>query len=194
MQRIRLGETTAALIEIQFTSVLASNLQSRILGSTLANSGITVKIKKGGVGAAVSGGAGSFTTVDDTNAPGVRGYCPAVAELVLGVNTFVFTGTNMEPREVPVMVIPEDPYEPAYFGAVVSGTLTTSAFTTNRTETTPNAWANCLIEWLTGPNVGNVTKVGAFTGNGTVGTFTLAAGLTLPAAPTVGNVFRIVTR
>lgn len=122
MQIIKLGETTAAQIEIPFTTVSISNLQTRLTGAQLPNSSITVYIKKGGVGSAVAGGAGTFTTVDDTNAAGVRGYRPSTGELVQGISTFIFTGTNggntMEPREVPVMVINDDPY------ALVEGTVT----------------------------------------------------------------------
>ncbi len=110
MQIIKLAETTAALIEIPFTTVLATNLQSRILAATLANSSITVKIKQANVTTAVTGGAGTFTACDDTGAPGVRGYKPSSGELALGVSTFIFTGANMEPREVPVMVVADSPY------------------------------------------------------------------------------------
>lgn len=194
MQLIRLSETTAGLIEVPFTSVLSSSLTSRISGATLPNSGITCYIKKGGVGAAVLG-TGTFTTVDDTHALGVRGYQPASGELPLGVSTLIFTGTNMEPREVPVMVVNDDPYRPVYYGALVAGTLTTAAFSTNRTEATTDAWKDALIEFLSGPNVGSVKPVGAY--NGTTKVFTLATtpvAYTLPATPTVGDVFRIVTR
>jgi len=192
MQIIRLNETTAALIEIPFTSVLATNLQSRILGSTLANSGISVWIKKGGTQAAVAGGAGAFTATDDTNAPGVRGYRPAVAELVLGVSTFVFTGTNMEPREVPVMVVNDDPYRPDYYGTATTGTLTLTSFTTDRTEATSDHWKDSIVEFLTGANAGVVKKIGSY--NGTTKAITLASGLALPNVPTNGDKFRLITR
>jgi hypothetical protein len=113
MQIIKLTETTAAQIEVPFTSVLASNLQSRILGSTLANTSISVYAKRGGTGAAVAltSDGTTWTATDDTNAPGVRGYKPKAAELVAGFQTLVFTGTNMEPREVPIMVVTADPFD-----------------------------------------------------------------------------------
>jgi hypothetical protein len=122
MQIIKLTETTAAQIEVPFTSVLASNLQSRILGSTLANTSISVYAKRGGTGAAVAltSDGTTWTATDDTNAPGVRGYKPKTAELVAGFQTLVFTGTNMEPREVPLMVVTADPFDPATGAAQTS--------------------------------------------------------------------------
>ena len=55
MQVIRVGETSNVLIEIPFTSVLAANLQTRILAATLANASIVVKIKQSNVTTAVTG-------------------------------------------------------------------------------------------------------------------------------------------
>ena len=193
MQIIRLNETTAALIEIPFTTVSITNLQTRLSGTTLPNANLLCYIKKAGVGVAVAG-TGTFVTVDDTNAVGIRGYQPSVADLALGVATYRFydTGALMEPREVPVMVVPSDPYKPAYYGACVTGTLTATVFTTDRTETTTDAWKNCFVEFLSGPDVGAVAKIGGFTGTGTVGTFTLASGYTLPATPTAGDKFRLI--
>lgn len=193
MQTIRLGETSGALIEIPFTTVSITNLQTRLTSASVPNTNLRCYIKQANVGAAVLG-TGTFVTVDDTNAPGIRGYQPSSADLVTGVSTFRFydTGALMEPREVPVLVTPADPYHPAYYGACVTGTLTTTSFTTNRTETTTNSFAGALIEFLTGPNTGSVAKIGGFSGTGAVGTFTLAAGYVLPATPTNGDKFRII--
>ena len=190
MQIIRLSETTAALIEIPFTSVSSANLQTRLKSTDLANSGITVKIKKGGVGTAVSGGSGTFTACDDTNAPGVRGYQPASSELVVGISTFVFTGSGMEPREVPVMVVNDDPFRPDYYGTAVTGTLTTSTFTSDRTETDDNHWKDGYVEFLSGANAGCVKKISGYTGSTKL--FTLASAL--PQAPSNTDKFRIITR
>lgn len=191
MQRMRLSETDNTLIEIPFTTVLASNLQSRILAAALANASIVVKVKQPGVTTAVSG-AGSFVTCDDTNAPGVRGYRPSTGERALGVCTFVFTGTNMEPREVPVMIIPDDPYANAIFGSVIAGTLTTAAFSTDLTPTNTDQYKDCWVEFLSGVNAGAVKKIGNIsTAAGKV--ITLASGYTLPAAPSAADKFRIVT-
>lgn len=193
MQLIRLSETTAGLIEIPFTSVSSTNLQTRLTSGTLANAGITCYIKKGGIGAAVLG-TGTFTTVDDTNAPGVRGYKPSSGELPAGISTLIFTGTGMEPREVTVMAVYVDPFRPAYYGTCVTGTLNTSVFTNNRPETTVNAWKNALVEFLTGVNAGYVTRIASSTGNGTVSTFNVDTtnGYTLPATPSNGDLFRII--
>lgn len=196
MQEIRLTEDTPALIEVPFTSVLDSDLQSRILAATLANTAISVYSKRAGIANAVAltSDGTTWTACDDTNAPGVRGYLPKADELVLGVQTLIFTGTNMEPREVPINVTRVGAHDPGYYGLVVAGTLTTSAFTTDREETTVDAWKDALIEFQTGPCAGSVKPIGRYTGNGSVGTFTLKTGYTLPAAPTEGDLFRIITR
>lgn len=191
MQITRLSEVLAGLIEVQFTSVLASNLQSRISAATLANASITVYSKRANTATATHLTGGAWATCDDTNAPGVRGYQPAAADLVLGIQTLIFTGTNMEPREVPIMVVNEDPYKPAYYGAAVAGTLTISAFTSDRTEATTDAFKNALIEFLEGPAVGSPQPVGAY--DGATKKFTLKTGYTFPAAPVAGNKFRIIT-
>jgi hypothetical protein len=192
-QPIRLSEIQAGLIEVQFTSVLASNLQSRISAATLANTAITVYSKRGGVGPAVAltSDGTTWTAADDTHALGVRGYVPKASEIVLGVQTLIFTGTNMEQREVPIMVVNEDPYKPAYYGAAVAGTLMTSAFTSDRTEATTDSFKNALIEFLEGPAVGSPQPVGAY--DGAAKKFTLKTGYTFPAAPVAGNKFRIIT-
>lgn len=188
MQRISVTETNNALIEIPFTTVLASNLQSRILGSTLANGSITVKVKQPGVTTVVSG-AGTFTAVDDTGAPGVRGYRPSVGERALGVCTFVFTGTNMEPREVPVIFVSEDPYLTITFGSVIAGTLTTLAFSTDLVPTDTDHWKDCFIKFTTGNNAGVAKKIAGSSGSaGKIVTLSSA----LPNAPVATDKFRIV--
>lgn len=195
MQLIRISETTAGLIEVPFTTVSITNMQTRLNGATLPNTNLRCYIKQGGTGSAVLG-TGTFTTVDDTNAPGMRGYKPAAGEIIAGIQTLRFydTGGLMEPREVAVMGCYEDPYRPVYYGVVVAGTLLTTAVSTNRTETTANAFSNALVEFITGPNAGSVMPAGAFAGTGSVGTFTWKTGYTTPATPTAGDVFRVVTR
>lgn len=194
MQPIRIDETNAALIEVQFTTVSSANLQQRLKSTDLANTSITAYIKRAGVAAAVAG-TGTFTACDDTNAAGARGYAPSAADRVAGPALLIFkdAGGVMEPREVPVMFVNADPYAPAYYGSVVAGSLTTNVFTTNLTQTTTDAVKDALIEFLSGPNAGAVKPIGGFTGTGTVGTVTLKSGYTLPATPTAGDKFRIIT-
>jgi hypothetical protein len=100
----------------------------------------------------------------------------------------------MEPREISVMVTTEDPFQPAYYGSVVAGTLQVGAFTTDRTETLTDVFKDAFIEFLTGPNAKVVKPIGGFSGTGTVGTFTLKSGFALPVVPTATDKFRIVTR
>ena len=194
MQRIKFDETNTALTEVQFTSVSVSNLQTRLNSTTLPNANITCYIKRAGVTTAVLG-TGTFASTDDTNALGVRGYRPSTNDRVVGFATLIFqdSGGLMEPREIPVEFVNDDPFAPAYYGALVSGTLTTTAFTTNLTQTTTDAWKDALIEFLSGPNAGSPKPIGGFTGTGSVGTVTLKSGYSLPATPTAGDKFRIIT-
>ncbi len=196
MLTIRMTETAAALIEIPFTTVLASNLQTRVLGATLANASIVVKIKQGGVTTVVAGGAGTFTPVDDTGAPGVRGYRPTVGERSLGVSTFVFTGTGIEPREVTVRFVNEDPYRVSYFGVVGAGTSTTSMIFVDRTEVTTDQFKDDYITFHTGACKGATKRIGSFTPGSpaTVGLATSSPIQLLPAAPSPGDIYEILTR
>lgn len=188
MQIIRLNETTAALIEIPFTSVQAANLQNRITGALA----ITCKIKRAGVAGAVAG-AGTYTAVDDANAPGVRGYVPAVADLVLGINTFVFTAAAMEPREVPVMVVAEDPFAPSIYGTAITGTLTATQFSTSLNPGLANLYKDCLVEFLTGSLAGQVKPILAST-VGPNSILTIDPTYALAGAPANNDRIRIITR
>lgn len=82
------------------------------------------------------------------------------------------------------------PVDPAYFVTAATGTLTTAAFTSDRTEAT-GYWSNCMLLGLTGNNAGAGGKrVDTFANTG--GLFTMATGITLAAAPANGDIFRIV--
>lgn len=186
MQEIRVGETAAAKIAIQFTSVSSSAVQTRLTGAL----SITVKIKRPGVADAVTG-TGTFTGVDDGDAPGVREYIPAADEIVAGPQVFVFTATGMEPREIPIRGVYYDPYQVEYFAAVSGTGMTLASFGTTLTSAVTNFYKDHWIEWLTGPNVGCGPKK---IGSSTASTLTLINGHTLPVTPVAGNQFRLIIR
>jgi len=178
MQLIKFGETVAAKCEIPLTSVQSSDGRTRITAATLPNASITVKIKRAGVGTAVSG-TGAFTTADDSGAPSVRGYVPSVGDQVLGVNTFVFTGASMEPREVPVCFVAFDPFDTVRMGLTgirpdavlvgqaISGTLTASSFTTNLTIPSGALAGEAHLRFLgniTAALAGQVQKITSYSG------------------------------
>jgi hypothetical protein len=187
MQIIRAGDTTSTNIEIQFTSVQTANVQNRILSTTLANTSITVWIKKAGTSSAVAG-TGTWTACDDTNAPGVRGYKPSAADLTLGNATYVFTGTAMEPREIPVQVVGVDPFRAGYYG-VLTGSPTTQIVRLDRSEATTGYWVDAMIRFTSGVCVGQVKKISAY--NGATKDATLSTALS--ASPSAGDGYELVT-
>lgn len=79
--------------------------------------------------------------------------------------------------------------ERAKFGTVVTGTLTTAAFTTNLTEA-DNVHRDKLALFVSGALTTQVKKVGAFANTG--GLITLATGLLLTAAPSNGDFFQLL--
>lgn len=105
MQPIQQGSTETAETGIGFVSVDVNNLSTRLSG-TLA---FTARIVR--PNGTVITGTGTFATVSAAAAPGVRRYYPSAADLeTAGVNVVVITATGMEPREIPIVVTPGDPY------------------------------------------------------------------------------------
>lgn len=187
MQKIRVGETLSSKTAIHFTSVSSTNVQTRLTGALT----IACKIKRAGMTTAATG-VGTFTAVDDVGAPGVREYVPGANDVSMGPQVFVFTATGMEPREVPILGVYEDPYPGTVFGKVIAGTLSLSAFTTNLAATETNRYQHMWIRWITGASINTVRRIGA--SNGGVGRLvTLDTGHTLPALPVVDDEFEILT-
>lgn len=80
----------------------------------------------------------------------------------------------------------------ALFATAATGTLTASAFTSDRTDAT-NFHKGSMLLGLTGANAqAGGRKIDAFATAG--GLFTLPTGITLPAAPANGDIFRIVNQ
>lgn len=112
MQLIKQSESTAARKKIAFTAVSSTNLQTRLDPDTLT---FTIRVVKAD-GTSVAG-AGSITHPDDTNALGVCYYAPDAGDVdVLGAAVIRISAAGMETREVPVLVVPWDPYSATSLG------------------------------------------------------------------------------
>jgi hypothetical protein len=171
---------------VYFTAVLSANLQTRITGGLTSP---TVKLRKPGVASASA--TNVPVEVDATNHPGVYTVLLTAAEIdTAGFATIEIKATNMEPRELFLYI------RPAFFCTAATGTLSASAFTTNRTEATNDYWKDALIVALDGANVGQVKKIGAY--NGTTKVVTLATinsvQQAFTTAPSNGDNFEIIDR
>lgn len=90
---------------IPFTSVSSVSLQTR-LSSALS---FTTRIIK--ANQTSTAGTGTYDQPDSLNAPGCRRYIPSAADMnVTGPAIVRISATTMEPREIPIMVVPFDPY------------------------------------------------------------------------------------
>ncbi len=159
-------------------------------------------------GAALTGQ--TFSTTDLQIAkPGDTSYAncnstqqSAVVELGGGDYAYTFTTTELGTTGIggafkvaksgAVAVTYSFDVDPAFFATVQTGTLTATAFTTNRTETTDDYWEDALIVALSGSLIGQVKKIGAYTGSSK--TVTLAGTLTFTGAPSNGDVFELLVR
>lgn len=112
MQLIKQSESTSARKKVPFTAVSSTNLQTRVDPDTLT---FTVRVIKAD-GSSVAG-AGSITHPDDTNALGVCYYEPHANDVnTLGVAVIRISAAGMETREIPVLVVPWDPYSATSLG------------------------------------------------------------------------------
>jgi hypothetical protein len=188
MQRIKQSDPRAAFRRIYFMCVDVNNLQTRLQASDMST--FTVRISKNGA-AAGAAAAAAPTEIDATNAKGMFYVELAVADIgTAGHAVLVITnagGTKtMERLEITLEV------QQAIVASAITGTLTTSTFTTDRTEATTDYWKDALVLFLTGNLAGQVKEVGAY--NGTTKMFTLTSGLVFTAAPANGDVFEIINR
>jgi hypothetical protein len=109
-QAIQSHEPSAARRSVPFTVVDSAALQTRLDADTLT---FTIQIIKADGTSATA--LGTVVQPDSVNAPGCCFYVAAQNELdVNGETTIVIYGSGggkiMEPREVPVTVVPYDPY------------------------------------------------------------------------------------
>lgn len=193
--KIRLGETNNNLRIVHVKTVAFANLTTPMLGTDIPNANITIyNNQPNNTQNAFQCTHGSFVATDDVNGKGCRKYIVNDQDLLLGSNLLIFNGVNggntMYQFEALIEAVYDDQFAPAYFGTLTAGTLTTTAVSTDRTETGVNYWVDALIEFLTGPNAGLPRKVTGYNGTSKVVTWADA----LPATPTVGDHFRFITR
>ncbi len=82
--------------------------------------------------------------------------------------------------------------ERAYFLTAVTGTLAANTFTTDRSEAVDGYWRDAFLVAVSGALIGQVKKVGGYTGaNKQV---TLVLGLAFTSAPVNGDLFEIINR
>lgn len=145
-------------------------------------SGSEIQVRKAGGSLA---NAANSVSVTEIGATGLYVYPASVGELdtpgslLLRVNK---TGA--------ILFYEEHLVTPGFFGSVIAGTLTATAFSTDRTDATSH-WKDALVTMLTGALAGQVKKIGAFAN--AAGLITLGTGLTFTTAPAATDVFELVT-
>lgn len=188
MQRLKQSDPRAAFRRIYFTCVDFNNLQTRLQSSDMSGT-FVVDIAKNGTRSSIA--SPSITQVDATNMKGLfyielsAANIDTAGHAVLKIKNTGGT-KNMEEREVVFSV------DQTIIASAITGTLTTSTFTTDRTEATNDYFKDCLVTFLTGNLAGQVKKIGGYTGSSKL--FTLASGLVFTAAPANGDQFEIINR
>lgn len=174
----RQSHPTAARREILFRLSTAGG--AAVSGQTF--SGSEIQIRKAGGSLANAGNQGAVVELGST---GLYVYTATVAEIdtpglwLLRVNkagALLFEETDF--------------VEPALWGTVVTGTLSETAFTSDRTEA-DNVWRDALVRFETGALANQVKPVGSFANSG--GLFTLSNGRAFTGAPSNGDFFEILT-
>jgi len=181
------SDPRATFREVFFTCVDAAAVTTPLQSSDMSS--FVVYLIKNAVAPAVI--TPTITQLDATNAKGWFRMDLAAANIDtpgnIGLSITNTGGTKtMLRRELWFAV------DPAFMGTAITGTLSTSTFTTDRTEATDNYWKDTFVEFLTGSLAGQVKKVGGYTGSTKL--FTLATGLLYTAAPANGDVFEIINR
>jgi hypothetical protein len=147
-------------------------------------SGAEIQLRKAGGALANAAGSGSVTELGST---GVYVYPATAAELdtpgllLLRVNK---SGALVweEVHQI----------ERAVLGSAVTGTLTTSTFTTDLASAVDDYYKDALVIFRTGNLANQYKRIGGYTGSTKL--ITLATGKAFTAAPANGDVFEILTR
>lgn len=187
MRPLKQSDPRAAFRRVYFTAVDTNALQTRLQASDMST--FTVFISKNG-GTPATPSAGAPTEVGATNMKGVFYVELAQADIdTAGILTLKITNTGgtktMEPREISV------PIDQAFFAVAATGTLSTTQFSSNRTEGT-DFWKDAWAEVLTGSLAGQIKRIGNFTTTG--GIFTLATGFAFTGALANGDVVELINR
>jgi hypothetical protein len=192
---------------VAFEAVTFADLKVPLDLSTVSGS-LAVRVIKADGTSVAGGGTGGIahgiTQPDVTNAPGCGYYLPSAGDIsVLGEAIIVISATGMYRRAIPVDVVAYDPYDgirigltamspdAVLVGTVTSGTLTTTAFSTNLTIPNGQLANEAHIRFLgnvTGTLTNQVQKITGYTG----GIVSLTAGIS--AAPAVGDQFVVINR
>lgn len=152
----------------------------------------------GGSGVTGQTFSGSEIQVCKAGATSLVDFAGSVAEIGNGLYKYTFTTGEIDTPGILTVrinksgaIVVEYPEEvlQAVFGTAATGTLTTTAFSSSRTEAN-NVWRDALVRFETGALAGQVKKIGSFSNTG--GIFTLASGLAFTAAPSNGDVFRVL--
>lgn len=191
MQRLKLSDPRATFRYLYFTCVDATALQTRLQASDMST--FTVRLSKNG-GTANAAAASAPVEVDATNAKGLFRVPFALSDLdTAGHGQAIITnagGTKtMEKREIVFAV------DPAFFFTATTGTLTTTAVLTDRSETTVDFWKDALVLALTGALTGQIKKVGAYSAGKVLTLATInTVQQTWTAAPANGDFFELINR
>lgn len=128
-------------------------------------------------------------------------FAGTVTDVGGGDYTYQFTAAELNTSGIVLLKVNKsgssqytlnDQVNRAFLASAITGTLTTSTFTSDRTEATNDYWKDCLVVFLTGSLAGQVKKIGGYTGSSKL--FTLASGLVFTAAPANGDIFEIINR
>jgi len=190
MQRIKQSDPRAVERRVYFVCLNALNMQDRLQSSDMGT--VTVKVQKNGAGA-VATSTNTATQCDATDAKGEFFIELTTTEINTPgkVNLKISStgGTKqMDPVEIVVQI------DRAIFVTVAGATLTTTAFTSDRTGDIANQWKNSMLVGISGANAdAGGKKIDAFA-PGSSGLFTLKSTTPLAVNPIVGDVFEIVNR
>jgi hypothetical protein len=187
MRPFKQSDPRATFRRVYFTCVDTNSLLTRLQSSDMSTF-VVYLTKNGATPTDIS--ARTPVQVDATNQKGLF-YVPLTAADLdtPGKAVLVITNTGgtktMEKRELEIDI------DIAFFATAATGTLTTSAFTSDRSEAS-GAWNGELVKWVTGSLTGQTRKIGTFLNSG--GLFTLATGLTFSAPPANGDIAEIITQ
>jgi hypothetical protein len=184
---IKQSDPRANYRRVKFTAVKGTTPSQRLQASDMGS--FTVYLSKNGglpvLNAAVPVEIGS------ANAKG-QFYIPLLASDVDTEGDIILTVTNagganiMEPREINIDIVQ------AYFATAITGVLSTTGFTTDRTEVIDGYWTDSLILAHTGTLKGQLKRVGGYTGSSKA--IALTAGFSFTGSPVNGDIFELINR
>lgn len=164
-----------------------------LFGPTIVfeNAGVVVQ------GTAVSAAAGTLTLASGDGAKVFRGNTVFIQSATAGTGqarTIISISTDTVTLDIPWGTTPTGTITYVVFGTsqsavyiTISGTPSSTAFISDRTEATDNFWKDSYVEFVTGALAGQVKKCTAYAG--ATKTFTCNA---FTAAPAAGDIAKVV--